>query len=254
MILEVLDDRAGRGDRELLARDLEDECPEGVERRKFLQPGARTEVGPRVDDASENWVGFPQNLEPAVAIGGCCRRYSFSSRSVRTIWMTSATVSSRAQSRWSSTASATQLIGWPPACTTRSRPARCASSRGAADRVDDRIDVVALPERVERGERHADLRPQRAQDQLAPSRRPHGGEELGVFPGVRGRPVDRRVVGEHLRELRHGRSARVPVATLIVEWTIGMSNAFAVFTVETMFFEQQVADPSSWTAANCDGW
>ena len=26
-----------------------------------------------------------------------------------------------------------------------------------------------------------------------------------------------------------------PVATLIVEWTIGISNAFAVFTVETMF-------------------
>ena len=31
-----------------------------------------------------------------------------------------------------------------------------------------------------------------------------------------------------------------PVATLIVEWTIGRSNAFAVFTVETMFCEQQV--------------
>jgi alpha/beta hydrolase fold len=37
------------------------------------------------------------------------------------------TVSTRAQSRWSSQASETQLTGCPPAWVTRSRPARCAS-------------------------------------------------------------------------------------------------------------------------------
>jgi hypothetical protein len=37
------------------------------------------------------------------------------------------TVSVRPQSRCSSQASETQLIGWPPAWVTRSRPARCAS-------------------------------------------------------------------------------------------------------------------------------
>src|SRR6478672_3163623 len=50
------------------------------------------------------------------------------SRWVSTMSITSSTVSSRAQSRWSSTASATQVIGLAPAWTTRSSPARCASS------------------------------------------------------------------------------------------------------------------------------
>src|SRR4029077_20042412 len=72
---------------------------------------------------------------------------------------------------------------------------------GAADRVDNRVDVVALPQRVEGGKRHADLGPEGAQDQLAPPGGPHGGEEVAVFPGVGCRPVDRRVVFEQLREL-----------------------------------------------------
>jgi hypothetical protein len=38
------------------------------------------------------------------------------------------TVSTRAQSRWSSQASETQLIGCAPAWTTRSSAARCAST------------------------------------------------------------------------------------------------------------------------------
>src|SRR6266576_2205672 len=56
------------------------------------------------------------------------RDHSLSRRAVSTISTTPATVSERAQSRCSSLANETQLTGWPPACTTRSRPARCASS------------------------------------------------------------------------------------------------------------------------------
>jgi hypothetical protein len=44
-----------------------------------------------------------------------------------------------------------------------------------------------------------------------------------------------------------------PVATLIVEWTIGRSNAFAVLTVETMFSSSR-SRSIDWTPANCDGW
>jgi hypothetical protein len=54
----------------------------------------------------------------------------------------------------------------------------------APDSVDDGIDVVALPQRVEGRKRHADLRPERAQDQLASAGGTHGGEEVGVLPGV----------------------------------------------------------------------
>ena len=76
---------------------------------------------------------------------------------------------------------------------------------GAADRVDDRVDVVALPQRVEGRERHADLGPERTEDQLAPPGGAHGGEEVGVLPRVERRPVDRRIVLEQLGELGDGR-------------------------------------------------
>jgi hypothetical protein len=42
-----------------------------------------------------------------------------------------------------------------------------------------------------------------------------------------------------------------PVATLTVEW--GTPNAFAVFTVETMFSSSRSGSIDR-TAANCDGW
>jgi hypothetical protein len=69
-------------------------------------------------------------LEPPALAGasGGAHAHALSSRSVSTISMTSATVSSRAQSRWSSTASATQVTGCAPAWTTRSMPVRWASS------------------------------------------------------------------------------------------------------------------------------
>jgi hypothetical protein len=40
-----------------------------------------------------------------------------------------------------------------------------------------------------------------------------------------------------------------PVATLIVEWTIGTPKAFAVFTVETMFSSSR-SRSMDWTPAN----
>jgi len=54
--------------------------------------------------------------------------YSCSRRSARTMSTIAGTVSTRAQSRWSSQASETQLIGCAPAWTTRSSAARCAST------------------------------------------------------------------------------------------------------------------------------
>src|SRR5262249_54584130 len=62
------DDRPGRVDRQLLARDLEDEGAESIERRKLVQPGARTEVLPRVNQACEHRVRVPKEL-PRLAIG-----------------------------------------------------------------------------------------------------------------------------------------------------------------------------------------
>ena len=44
-----------------------------------------------------------------------------------------------------------------------------------------------------------------------------------------------------------------PDATFTVEWTIGTPNAFAVFTVETMFSSSRSGSIER-TAANCDGW
>jgi hypothetical protein len=68
------------------------------------------------------------DVEPTARTGSKGDTHVLSNRSVSTISITSATVSSRAQSRWSSTAKATHVTGWAPAWTTRSRPVRCASS------------------------------------------------------------------------------------------------------------------------------
>src|SRR5258705_13601008 len=56
--------------------------------------------------------------------------------------------------------------------------------RRAADRIHDGIDLVALAQGVERRERHADLGPQRAEDELPASGRLDGLNKLGVLPGV----------------------------------------------------------------------
>src|SRR5260370_35893800 len=54
----------------------------------------------------------------------------------------------------------------------------------AADRVDDRIYLVAVSHGVERGKRHADLGPEGADDELAPAGRANRIEEIRVFPCV----------------------------------------------------------------------
>ena len=46
----------------MLAGDLEDERPEGVERRELVGPGPWTEVRPRVDESGENRIGVPEEL------------------------------------------------------------------------------------------------------------------------------------------------------------------------------------------------
>jgi len=66
----------------------------------------------------------------------------------------------------------------------------------ARDCVDDGVHLVPLWHRIERGERHAHLDPEGAQDQFAPSGRANRGEEVGVFPRVDRRSVDRWVVLE----------------------------------------------------------
>src|SRR5690348_8852625 len=85
------DDRPGRADRELLARDLEDERPEGIERRKLVHPGPRPEVRPRVDQLREHRVRPSKELA-RLRIGnrGSLSRWSvhahaLTSRSVSTL-------------------------------------------------------------------------------------------------------------------------------------------------------------------------
>src|SRR5258708_2036621 len=80
---------------------------------------------------------------------------------------------------------------------------------GAANRVDDRINIVALAHGVDRGKRHADLGPEGADDELAPARRANRIEEIRVFPGVGRGSVDGRVVREHLGQ---GRECRLAAA------------------------------------------
>src|SRR4029077_1670293 len=133
-LLDARHDRARRSDRQLLTDDLENECPERIQRRELLHPCSRTKSWRRIDDAREHRIGFAKELaslsvgERGALLRTSTHAHALSRRSVSTISMTSATVSSRAQSRWSSTASATQVTGCAPAWTTPSRPARSASS------------------------------------------------------------------------------------------------------------------------------
>jgi hypothetical protein len=61
-LLQMRDDRAGRADGELLARDLEDERAEGIERRKLVEPGPWAEIRARVDQPREHRVRVPKEL------------------------------------------------------------------------------------------------------------------------------------------------------------------------------------------------
>ena len=68
VILQVADDGSGRADGELLAGDLEDERPEGVERRQLVQPGPGAEVRARVNERRKDRIPVPQVL-PGFGIG-----------------------------------------------------------------------------------------------------------------------------------------------------------------------------------------
>ena len=61
-LLETGHDRARRSDGKLLADHLEDERPECVKRRKFVEPRPRMEVRLRIDEPRENRVCLPQEL------------------------------------------------------------------------------------------------------------------------------------------------------------------------------------------------
>src|SRR5260370_20040849 len=93
MLLEPGQDRSRRPDGELLAGDLKDERAEGIESGKLVDPRARTEVRMRIDHRRENRVCVSE--EPARSgIGDGRGGHAFSKRSVSTIPLTAATVSS----------------------------------------------------------------------------------------------------------------------------------------------------------------
>src|SRR5262249_36018552 len=68
-VFQVRDDRPGRGDRQLLAGDREDERPEGVERRELVHPRPRAKVRPGVDQLPEDGVSLLEVLA-RLRIGG----------------------------------------------------------------------------------------------------------------------------------------------------------------------------------------
>jgi hypothetical protein len=63
----------------------------------------------------------------------------------------------------------------------------------ATDRIDNGIDLVALAERIEGRKGHADLRPEGANDELAPAGRANGGEEIDASQAL----SDVRSTGDH---------------------------------------------------------
>src|SRR4029077_12279469 len=72
------------------------------------------------------------------------------------------------------------------------------------DRVDDGINLEPFAQSVECWKRQTDFRPQSAEDEFTSPGVSHRRNEVGVFPGVEARPIDRRVALEHLSELWNG--------------------------------------------------
>src|SRR5712692_9505550 len=110
-----------------LARHIDREARVDGEERLSFSVAAVGAMGVCIEQlANRDTVGGFRRRERSV--NSQVHGHSLSSRSVSTISTTRAAVSSRAQSRCSSAPNETQLMGLPPAWTTRSRPARCASS------------------------------------------------------------------------------------------------------------------------------
>ena len=70
VLLQTRQDRPCRGDRQLLADDLEDQRAERVERRQLVEPGAGSEVGSCVDDLLQHRVGLPK-MVPRLRVDPC---------------------------------------------------------------------------------------------------------------------------------------------------------------------------------------
>src|SRR5205807_1032242 len=70
VLLQTRQDRPCRGDRQLLADDLEDQHAEHVERRQLVEPGAGSEVGSCVDDLLQHRVGLPK-MVPRLRVDPC---------------------------------------------------------------------------------------------------------------------------------------------------------------------------------------
>ena len=165
VLLETGHDCPRRADRELLAGDLEDQRPEGIERRELVEPSPRAEVRVRIDDPREHRVGLAKKRPRLGSASGCSwSRHSSSRRSVSTIWTTSATVSWRAQSRCSSHGEGHPADGLPASLRHTLQTGTMSLDGRPGDGVNHGIHLVALPQRVERRERHADLGPERTQD------------------------------------------------------------------------------------------
>jgi hypothetical protein len=108
----------GRRDGQLLAGDLEQQRTVEVHGRQLVQPRPGVELWPRVDDPLQHRVGrtqvgsrAPEPCGSAGVVAGDGAHMPLSSREVRMMLTTSATVSVPDQLRSSSQASETQLIG-----------------------------------------------------------------------------------------------------------------------------------------------
>jgi hypothetical protein len=79
-------DRPRRPHRDLLAGDLEDQRPEGIEGRELVEPSPRAEVRVRIDDPAEHRVGLAQK-GPRPRVSDRCSGgvHSSTRRSVSTI-------------------------------------------------------------------------------------------------------------------------------------------------------------------------
>ena len=70
-LLETGHDRPRSSHGKLLADDLEDERPERVKRRQFIEPGPRMEVRLRIYEPRENRICVPQELARLRVGNGC---------------------------------------------------------------------------------------------------------------------------------------------------------------------------------------
>jgi len=102
-----------------------------------------------------------------------------------------ATVSREPSRAAVSDANETQLIGPAAGLHDTLEAGAMRLEGGPADRIDDGIHVVALPQRGRAPGKAWQISVQkRAEDELAPASGPHGANEIGVLPGVGAGSID----------------------------------------------------------------